>query len=125
MALCPPRAPTAARSRSPQGIQEDCGSFLSWPWFGWALQVVVLASLAWAWATANVHNYKLSIWAVSARMLGSWTGSEGQRAVRHCKAPRGPIPIRSGGTMHPTLQAASVVIFTSCYTANKLFTMQP
>lgn len=67
-----------------QGIQEDCASFLSWPWFGWALQVAVLGALAWAVTSANVHNYKLSIWAIS-----------------------------------------SVVIFTSCYTAQKLYTMSP
>ena len=50
-------------------MQEDCGSFLSWPWFGWALQVAVLAGLAWSWATNNIHNFKLSIWAVGSVVI--------------------------------------------------------
>ncbi|PRW33179.1 hypothetical protein C2E21_7763 [Chlorella sorokiniana] len=51
------------------GIQEDCAVFLSWPWFGWALQVAVLAAVLAAWATVNIHSYKQSLWALAAVVI--------------------------------------------------------
>lgn len=52
-----------------QGIEEDCASFLSWPWWGWALQVGVLCALGAAVATASVHAFKLSIWGLAAVVI--------------------------------------------------------
>jgi len=54
---------------APQGIQEDCAVFLSWPWFGWALQVAVLGAVLAAWTTANIHSYKQSLWALAAVVI--------------------------------------------------------
>lgn len=67
---CTPVNGTPNASPPPaQGIQEDCADFLSWPWFGWALQVAVLAAVLAAWATANIHSYKQSLWALAAVVL--------------------------------------------------------
>lgn len=52
-----------------QGTQEDCATFLSWPWFGWALQVAVLAAVLAAWSTASIHSYKQSLWALAAVVI--------------------------------------------------------